>query len=35
MRAKENILTKVQILTTNHFKSPEEAFAFFNEDSDG
>lgn len=35
MGAKEDILNKVQILITNHFKSPEEAFAFFDEDSDG
>ncbi len=35
MGAKEDILNKVQIVITNHFKSPEEAFAFFDEDSDG
>ena len=29
MATKETILNKIQILITNHFKTPEEAFAFF------
>lgn len=35
MSTKEVILNKIQILITNHFNSPEEAFAFFDKDSDG
>ncbi len=35
MATKESILNKIQILITNHFKSPEEAFNFFDKDSDG
>ena len=35
MGAKEDILNKIQILITNHFKTPEEAFAFFDKDGDG
>lgn len=35
MATKEIILNKIQILITNHFKTPEAAFAFFDEDSDG
>lgn len=35
MGAKEDILNKIQILITNHFKTPEEAFAFFDRDGDG
>ncbi len=35
MSTKEQILNKIQILITNHFKTPEEAFAFFDEDGDG
>jgi|TARA_R110002051_G_scaffold12376_2_gene43356 Ca2+-binding EF-hand superfamily protein len=35
MGAKEDILNKIQILITNHFKTPEEAFSFFDKDSDG
>ena len=34
MGAKEDILNKIQILITNHFKTPEEAFAFFDKDGD-
>ena len=34
MSTKEQILNKIQILITNHFKTPEEAFAFFDEDGD-
>lgn len=29
------ILEKIQILITNHFQTPEEAFAFFDKDSNG
>lgn len=35
MGAKEDILNKIQILITNHFKTPEKAFAFFDGDGDG
>ncbi|WP_178988251.1 EF-hand domain-containing protein [Winogradskyella schleiferi] len=35
MLTKETILNKIQILITNHFKTPEEAFAFFDKDGDG
>ncbi|MDX1277443.1 EF-hand domain-containing protein [Oceanihabitans sediminis] len=33
MSTKEQILYKIQILITNNFKTPEEAFAFFDKDS--
>ena len=29
------ILDKIQILITNKFKTPEEAYSFFDEDGDG
>ena len=32
MSTKETILKKIEILITNHFKTPEEAFAFFDKD---
>jgi len=35
MTAEESILNKVQILITNHFGTPEEAFNFFDADSSG
>ncbi|NRD21437.1 EF-hand domain-containing protein [Winogradskyella eckloniae] len=35
MGAKEDILNKIQILITNHFSTPEKAFAFFDKDSNG
>lgn len=35
MTTEESILNKIQILITNHFDTPEEAFRFFDEDSDG
>jgi len=35
MGTKETILNKIQILITNHYNTPEEAFAFFDEDGDG
>jgi len=35
MATKEIILNKIQILITNHFETPEEAFSFFDKDSDG
>ena len=34
MTTEESILNKIQILITNHFKTPEEAFEFFDEDND-
>ena len=35
MGRKEAILNKIQIVITNHFETPEEAFAFFDKDGDG
>lgn len=35
MATKEIILNKIQILITNHFDTAEDAFAFFDKDSDG
>lgn len=35
MSVKETILNKIQILISNHFKTPEEAFSFFDHDKDG
>lgn len=35
MGTKEDILNKIQILITNHFNTPEAAFAFFDKDGDG
>ena len=35
MATKEMILNKLQILITNHFESPEAAFAFFDKDGSG
>lgn len=35
MSTKEAILGKIQILISNSFKTPEEAFAFFDNDRDG
>jgi len=35
MATKESILNKIQILITNKFDSPEEAFSFFDKDSSG
>ncbi|MEO9891806.1 EF-hand domain-containing protein [Aurantibacter sp.] len=35
MATKEAILSKIQILITNKFDTPEEAFAFFDANSDG
>ena len=35
MGAKEEILSKIRILITNHFDTPELAFHFFDENSDG
>lgn len=34
MTTEESILYKIQILITNHFKTPEMAFNFFDEDHD-
>lgn len=35
MATKESILNKIQILITNKFDSPEEAFEFFDADGSG
>lgn len=35
MSTKEAILNKIQILISNHFDTPEAAFAFFDNDKDG
>ncbi|MDH3697320.1 MAG: EF-hand domain-containing protein [Flavobacteriaceae bacterium] len=35
MATKESILSKIQILITNQFESPEEAFDFFDKDGSG
>ncbi|PXX23228.1 EF-hand domain-containing protein [Arenibacter sp. ARW7G5Y1] len=35
MATKDMILDKIQILITNKFKTPEEAYNFFDEDGDG
>ena len=35
MGAKEDILSKIRILVTNHFETPEKAFHFFDADKDG
>ncbi len=35
MTTEESILNKIQILITNHFETPEEAFSFFDADSSG
>jgi len=35
MGAKEDILSKIRILVTNHFETPEKAFHFFDENKDG
>ena len=34
MTTEEAILNKIQILITNHFDTPEEAFEFFDADND-
>ena len=35
MAGKESILSKIQILITNHFETVEGAFKFFDKNSDG
>lgn len=35
MTTKETILNKIKILITNHFNTPEQAFAFFDKDGNG
>lgn len=35
MTTEEAILNKIQILITNHFDTPEEAFSFFDADGSG
>ena len=34
MSTKDQILKKIEILITNHFESPQKAFAFFDNDGD-
>lgn len=34
MSTKDQILKKIEILITNHFESPKNAFDFFDEDGD-
>ncbi|APY00577.1 EF hand domain-containing protein [Lacinutrix venerupis] len=34
MSTKEDILKKIEILITNHFRTPEEAFNFFDDNGD-
>ena len=35
MSRKKEILNKIRIVITNHFDSPEDAFGFFDKNSDG
>ncbi|WP_147678022.1 EF-hand domain-containing protein [Algibacter pacificus] len=35
MASKKAILNKIQIVLTNHFKTPEDAFNFFDKSGDG
>jgi len=35
MASKKTILKKIQILITNHFETPEDAFAFFDKNGNG
>ncbi|MGB5420064.1 EF-hand domain-containing protein [Algibacter sp.] len=35
MASKKSILRKIQIIITNHFKTPEDAFDFFDKSGDG
>ena len=35
MITEESIMNKIQIVITNHFDTPEEAFSFFDKNSDG
>jgi len=35
MASKKKILKKIQILITNHYKTPEEAFDFFDKSGNG
>jgi len=35
MTTEESIMHKIQILITNHFDTPEDAFRFFDADSSG
>nr|WP_321223344.1 EF-hand domain-containing protein [uncultured Psychroserpens sp.] len=35
MASKKKILQKIQIVITNHFDSPQDAFAFFDKNGDG
>lgn len=35
MASKKDILNKIQIVITKHFKTPQDAFNFFDKDGDG
>lgn len=35
MITEESIMHKIQIVITNHFDTPEDAFSFFDKNSDG
>lgn len=35
MASKKDILNKIQIVITKHFKTPQDAFNFFDKNSDG
>ncbi len=35
MITEESIMNKIQIVITNHFDTPEDAFRFFDKDGDG
>lgn len=35
MSTKKEIVNKIRIVLTNHFETPEEAFSFFDKNSDG
>lgn len=35
MTTEEAIMNKIQILITNHFETPEDAFSFFDANGDG
>jgi len=35
MGSKKEIVSKIRIVLTNHFETPEKAFSFFDKNSDG
>ena len=35
MSTKKEIVSKIRIVLTNHFETPEKAFSFFDKNSDG